>query len=115
MHTSVASMGITGMILSVWDRKGLFPARGQNSSKKPCGGRGRNWKHRTSFAACSRTQVVVRGKWCEARKREAWRHGFIHSIGCLPVPDFFLMHERCNSDADQFCVEFGPGSGQGGI
>jgi len=42
MHTSVASMGIAGMILLVWDRKGLFPASGWNGSSQLFNGRERN-------------------------------------------------------------------------
>jgi hypothetical protein len=39
MHTSVASMGIADMILLVWDRKGLFPARGVERFKSAFNGR----------------------------------------------------------------------------
>jgi hypothetical protein len=42
MHTSVASMGIAGIILLVRDRKGLFPARGWNGSSQLFNGRERS-------------------------------------------------------------------------
>jgi hypothetical protein len=51
MHTSVASMGIAGMILLVWDRKGLFPARGVEQFKSAV-----QWSRKkfgnTAFFAC---------------------------------------------------------------